>query len=166
VAVIGGGDAAVEEALFLTKFAAKVYIIHRRDELRATKCIQERCFDNEKIELKWSRVPVEVKGADGKVSGLVLRATNGEPDEFLPLDGVFIFVGVEPKSDLVRDLCDLDGNGYVKIDPNGLTSYPGLYAAGDVTVSDLKQVITAASGGASAAFEALRYIDDRLCQIG
>ncbi len=166
VAVIGGGDAAVEEAMFLTKFAAKVYIIHRRDELRATKCIQERCFDNEKIELKWSRVPVEVKGADGKVSGLVLRATNGEPDEFLPLDGVFIFVGVEPKSDLVRDLCDLDGNGYVKIDPNGLTSYPGLYAAGDVTVSDLKQVITAASGGASAAFEALRYIDDRLCQIG
>jgi len=166
VAVIGGGDAAVEEALFLTKFAAKVYLIHRRDELRATKCIQERCFDNEKIELKWNRVPVEVKGADGKVSGLMLQATNGEPDEFLPLDGVFIFVGVEPKSDLVRELCDLDGNGYVKIDPNGLTSYPGLYAAGDVTVSDLKQVITAASGGASAAFEALRYIDDRLCTIG
>lgn len=166
VAVIGGGDAAVEEAMFLTKFAAKVYLIHRRDALRATKCIQERCFENEKIELRWSRVPVEVKGANGKVSGLVLRATDGEPDEFLPLDGVFIFVGVEPKSDLVRDLCDLDGNGYVKIDPNGLTSYPGLYAAGDVTVSGLKQVITAASGGASAAFEALKYVDERLCRIG
>ncbi|MRS12028.1 MAG: thioredoxin-disulfide reductase [Actinobacteria bacterium] len=166
VAVIGGGDAAVEEAMFLAKFAAKVYLIHRRDELRATKCIQERCFENEKIALKWSRVPVEVVGAEGKVTGLRLEATNGDPDEFLPLDGVFIFVGVEPKSDLVRDLCELDGNGYVKIDHNGLTSYPGLYAAGDVTVSDLKQVITAASGGASAAFEALRYIDERTCQIG
>jgi thioredoxin reductase (NADPH) len=165
VAIIGGGDAAVEEALFLTKFAAKVYVVHRRDELRATKCIQERCFDNEKIEMKWSRVVKEVKGADGKVTGIDLAATNGEPDEHLPLDGIFIFVGVEPKSDLVRGLCDLDDAGYVKIDHNGLTSYPGLYAAGDVTVSDLKQVVTAASGGASAAFEALRYIDERMCAI-
>ncbi|MHB1136794.1 MAG: thioredoxin-disulfide reductase [Coriobacteriia bacterium] len=166
VAVVGGGDAAVEEAMFLTKFAAKVYLIHRRDELRATKCIQERCFDNEKIELKWSRTIREIKGEDGKVAGLDLRATNGEPDEFLPLDGVFIFVGVDPKSALVTDLCDLDEAGFVKIDPNGLSSYPGLYAAGDVTVGDLKQVVTAAAGGAAAAFEAVRYIDDRLCSIG
>ena len=165
VAIIGGGDAAVEEALFLTKFAAKVYVVHRRDELRATKCIQERCFDNEKIEMKWSRVVRAVQGADGKVTGIDLAATNGEPDEHLPLDGIFIFVGVEPKSELVKDLCDLDDAGYVKIDHNGLTSYPGLYAAGDVTVSDLKQVVTAASGGASAAFEALRYIDERMCAI-
>ena len=166
VAVIGGGDAAAEEALFLTKFAEKVYLIHRRDELRATKCIQERCFDNERIEVKWSRVPVEVKGENGKVVALDLKATNDDPDELLPLDGVFIFVGVEPKSALVTDLCDLDEGGYVKIDPNGLTSYPGLYAAGDVTVGDLKQVVTAAAGGAAAAFEAVRYIDDRLCSIG
>lgn len=166
VAVIGGGDAAVEEALFLTKFASKVYIIHRRDELRATKCIQERCFENDKVELKWSRVVSEVKGENGRVVGVVLSATNGEPDEFLPLDGIFIFVGVEPKSALVDGLCDLDEAGYVKIDHNGLTSYPGLYAAGDVTVSDLKQVITAAAGGASAAFEALKYVDERTCSIG
>ncbi|MHB1016766.1 MAG: thioredoxin-disulfide reductase [Coriobacteriia bacterium] len=166
VAVVGGGDAAVEEAMFLTKFAAKVYLIHRRDELRATKCIQERCFDNEKIEMKWSRTIREIKGEDGKVAGLDLRATNDDPDEFLPLDGVFIFVGVDPKSALVTGLCDLDEAGYVKIDPNGLTSYPGLYAAGDVTVGDLKQVVTAAAGGAAAAFEAVRYIDDRLCSIG
>ena len=166
VAVIGGGDAAVEEAIFLTKFASKVYVIHRRNELRATKCIQERCFENEKIEMKWSRVITEVKGADGKVAGVQLTATDGAPDEFLPLDGIFIFVGVEPKSALVVDLCDLDDGGYVKIDPNGLTSYPGLYAAGDVTVGELKQVVTAAAGGASAAFEAVRYIDDRLCSIG
>jgi thioredoxin reductase (NADPH) len=166
VAVIGGGDAAVEEAIFLTKFAAKVYLIHRRSELRATKCIQERCFENEKIELKWSRVVGEVVGAEGKVSGLQLHATNGEPDEFLPLDGVFIFVGVDAKSDLVKHLCELDAAGFVKTDVNGLTSHPGLYAAGDVTVGDLKQVITAAADGASAAFEALRYIDERLCSIG
>jgi thioredoxin reductase (NADPH) len=166
VAVIGGGDAAVEEAIFLTKFARRVYVIHRRDELRATKCIQERCFENEKIEMKWSRVVAEVTGADGKVTGLNLHSTNDEPDEFLPLDGVFIFVGVDPKSELVKDLCDLDKAGFVKADTNGLTSHPGLYAAGDVTVGDLKQVITAAAGGASAAFEALRYIDERLCSIG
>ncbi|MDX9873253.1 MAG: thioredoxin-disulfide reductase [Clostridia bacterium] len=166
VAVIGGGDAAVEEALFLTKFAAKVYVVHRRDALRATKCIQERCFENEKIEMKWNRVVAEVTGADGKVSGIQLKATNGDPDEHLPLDGIFIFVGVEPKSELVRGMCELDDNGFVKIDHNGLTSYPGLYAAGDVTVSDLKQVVTAAAGGASAAFEALRYIDERTCSIG
>ncbi len=165
VAVIGGGDAAIEEAIFLTKFASRVHIVHRRDELRATKCIQERCFENEKIEMHWSRVVKEVKGADGKVTGIELGATNGEPDELLPLDGVFIFVGIDAKSDLVTDLCDLDERGFVKIDHNGLTSYPGLYAAGDVTDSDLKQVVTAAAKGASAAFEALRYLDNRLCSI-
>lgn len=165
VAVIGGGDAAVEEGIFLTKFASKVYIIHRRDELRATKCIQERCFENEKVELKWSRVVSEVVGDGTKVTGVNLHATNGEPDEFLPLDGIFIFTGVEPKSALVKDLCDLDAAGFVKADVNGITSYPGIYAAGDVTVGDLKQVITAASDGASAAFEAVRYIDERLCSI-
>ncbi len=166
VAVIGGGDAAVEEALFLTKFAARVYVIHRRDALRATKCIQERCFENDKIVMKWSRVVTEVLGEGGKVVGVRLAATDGEPDEILPLDGIFIFVGVEPKSELVAELCELDAAGYVKVDPNGLTSYPGLYAAGDVTAGDLKQVITAAAGGASAAFEALRYIDERTCSIG
>jgi thioredoxin reductase (NADPH) len=165
VAVVGGGDAAVEEAMFLAKFASKVYVVHRRDELRATKCIQERCFENEKIEVKWSRVPKEVRGEGGKVVSVELAATNGDPDESLPIAGIFIFVGVEPKSELVADLCDLDENGYVKIDHNGLTSYPGLYAAGDVTDSDLKQVVTAAAKGASAAFEALRWIDERLCSV-
>ena len=165
VAVIGGGDAAVEEALFLTKFASRVHIVHRRDALRATKCIQEKCFANEKIEFQYSRVVTEIVGANGKVSGVRLASTKDEPEILLPLEGVFIFVGVEPKSDLVKDLCDLSASGYVKIDHNGLTSYPGLYAAGDVTDSDLKQVITAAAKGASAAFEALRWIDERLCTI-
>lgn len=165
VAVIGGGDAAVEEALFLTKFASEVHIVHRRDELRATKCIQEKCFANDKIKLELSRVVTEVIGDDGTVAGVRLASTKGEPEIVLPLEGIFIFVGVEPKSELVRDLCDLTDAGYIKIDHNGLTSYPGLYAAGDVTDSDLKQVVTAAARGASASFEALKWIDERLCSI-
>ncbi|HET6352185.1 MAG TPA: thioredoxin-disulfide reductase [Coriobacteriia bacterium] len=160
VCVIGGGDAAVEEAMFLTKFASRVHLIHRRDELRATKCIQERCFANEKIDMHWSRVPTEVIGTDGKVSGIRLESTVGEPEVVLPVDGVFIFVGVHPVSELAVGMLDLDGIGYVKTDHDGRTNVPGLFAAGDVTASELKQVITAAAKGASAAFEALRYVDE------
>jgi len=166
VAVVGGGDAAVEEAVFLTKFARKVYVIHRRDELRATKCIQERCFANEQIEMKWSRVITGIIGEGGKVAGVDLAATNDEPAEHLELDGVFVFVGVEPRSELVKDLCDLDEDGYVTIDHSGQTSCPGLYAAGDVTNAGLKQVVCATSGGAVAATGALKYIDERMCMIG
>jgi len=165
VAVVGGGDAAVEEALFLTKFASKVYLIHRRNELRATKCIQERCLASDKIEPVWSRAIAEVVGEGGKVTGVRLAATDGGEGEHLALDGVFIFVGVTPRSELAAGLCELDETGYVKVDQEGRTSYPGLYAAGDVTTSSLKQVVTAASGGALAAFEALRYIDEHACSI-
>jgi thioredoxin reductase (NADPH) len=165
VSVVGGGDAAVEEAMFLTKFAREVHLIHRRDELRATKCIQERCFANPKVRLHWSRVPVEILGDGTRVSGVRLESTIGEPEETLELDGVFIFVGVHPLSELVVDLCDLDEGGYVKTDHDGRTSCPGLYAAGDVTNSELKQVITAAAKGASAAFEAVRYIGEKVCTI-
>lgn len=159
VAVIGGGDAAVEEAMFLTKFASRVHVIHRRDELRATKCIQERCFANEKIEMHWSRTVAEIVGHEGKVAGVRLESTKGEPEITLPVDGVFIFVGIHPVSELARDLCDLNESGYIAADHDGRTSVPGLFAAGDVTDSELKQVITAAAKGASAAFEALRYVD-------
>ncbi len=165
VAVVGGGDAAVEEALFLTKFATRVHLIHRRGELRATKCIQERCFENDKIEMQLSRVVSSVEGDGSKVTGVVLAATDGSPDKHLPLDGVFIFVGVDPVNSLTRELIDLDDNGYIKIDHDGRTSWPGLFAAGDVTDSELKQVITAAAKGASAAFEALRYVDEKVCSI-
>ena len=160
VAVIGGGDAAVEEAMFLTKFASKVHLIHRRDEFRATRCIQERCRANPKVEEHLSRVPVEVVGKDGKVAGLRLESTKGEPEEYLPLNGVFIFVGVDPMNELVTDLVDLNEKGYIKIDHDGRTSVAGLFAAGDITDGELKQVITAAAKGASAAFEALRYLDE------
>ncbi|MBI5232484.1 MAG: thioredoxin-disulfide reductase [Coriobacteriales bacterium] len=166
VCVVGGGDAAVEEAMFLTKFASKVYVIHRRDELRATKCIQERCFANEKIELVWSRVVGEIVGDGSKVSSLVLKSTAGEPDLHLPVEGVFIFVGVDPVSSIVSGLAETNDAGFVRIDHDGRTSIPGLFAAGDVTDSDLKQVITAAAKGASAAFEAVRYVDEeRVCPL-
>lgn len=165
VCVVGGGDAAVEEAMFLTKFASKVYLIHRRDELRATKCIQEKCFANDRIEVKWSRMVKEVQGDGSRVTGVVLTATDGSPDETLPLDGVFEFVGIDPLSELVRDLCEVDAAGFVVTDPEGRTSAPGLYAAGDVTNTELKQVVTAAAKGASAAFEALRYLDEQSCMI-
>ena len=166
VGVVGGGDAAVEEALFLTKFVSKVHLIHRRDEFRATKCIQERCHINPKIEEHLSRVPVEIVGKDGKVAGVRLESTKHEPEEFIELDGVFIFVGVHPVSELVTGLADLSPTGYIKIDHDGRTSIPGLFAAGDVTDSELKQVITAAAKGASAAFEALRYLDESIsCTI-
>lgn len=159
VAVVGGGDAAVEEALFLTKFADSVHLIHRRDELRATKCIQERCHISPHVQLHLSRTPVEILGAEGKVRGIRLESTKGEPEEILDVDGVFIFVGVHPVSELVSEVAKLTTSGYIKIDHDGRTSVPGLYAAGDVTDSELKQVITAAAKGASAAFEALRYLD-------
>lgn len=165
VAVMGGGDAAVEEAIFLTKFASRVHLIHRRDELRATMCIQERTLANDKIEMHLSRVITEVIGEGGKVAALRLESTKGEPEEILPVEGLFIFVGVHPVSELVRDLVEMDELGYIKADHEGRTSWPGLYAAGDVTDSQLKQVITAAAKGASAAFEALRYVDEKVCSI-
>ena len=160
VAVVGGGDAAVEEALFLTKFASKVHLIHRRDEYRATKCIQERCQVNPKIEEHLSRAPVEIVGAGGKVAGVRLESTSGMSEEYVELDGIFIFVGVHPVNELVHGLVDLTPAGYIQIDHDGRTNVPGLFAAGDVTDSALKQVVTAASKGASAAFEALRYLDE------
>ena len=166
VCVVGGGDAAVEEAMFLTKFASRVHLIHRREELRATKCIQERCFDNEKIELHWNRVVGEVLGENGKVSGVRLDSTTGEAAKVLPVDGVFIFVGVHPMNEVALHLVDTDEIGYIKTDHDGRTTVPGLFAAGDVTDSELKQVITAAAKGASAAFEALRFVDEGIaCSI-
>ncbi len=165
VAVIGGGDAAVEEALFLTKFCSKVHLIHRRNELRATKCIQERCFVNGKIAMHWNRVPAQILGEDGRVTGLMLASTVGEPDELLPVAGVFIFVGLHPNSELAKGLCTLSPSGYIIIEHSGMTSLPGLYAAGDVTDYPLKQAVTAAAQGATAAFEADRWIGSAVCTL-
>jgi thioredoxin reductase (NADPH) len=165
VAVVGGGDAALEEALFLTKFAERVHLVHRRAEFRAARCIQERLHANDKIELHLSRTPVAIVGEGGKVAGLELQAVEGEENETLKVSGVFEFVGVHPASELVADLADLAEGGWVKIDSSMATSYPGLYAAGDVTDTPLKQVVTAAGQGATAAVEALRYLDSGVCPL-
>ena len=165
VAVVGGGDAALEEAMFLTKFAARVHLIHRRDEFRATKCIQERALVNEKIEVHYSRRPVQIIGLEGKVSSIVLQSTAGKPDETLQVSGVFEFVGVHPNSDLVVGLADLAEGGWVRVSTSMATSREGLFAAGDVTDTPLKQVVTAAGQGATAAFEALRYLDSGVCAL-
>lgn len=165
VAVVGGGDAALEEAMFLTKFVEKVHLIHRRDEFRATKCIQERALAMDKIEVHYNRIPVEILGRDGKVHAVVLQATDEGEDQTLELDGVFEFIGVHPNSELLAGLADLAQGGWVKVNGSMQTNYEGLYAAGDVTDTPLKQVITAAGQGATAAFEALRYLDSGVCTL-
>lgn len=160
VAVIGGGDSAVEEALFLTKFAEKVYIVHRRDELRATAVIGERAKAHEKVEFVLSRIPLEILGTDGKVSGLRLESTKGEGELTLSVDGVFIYVGVNPTTEIVGHFIGLDDHGYVATNTLGKTNIDGFFSGGDVTTTPLKQVVTAAAQGAVAGFEAIKYLDD------
>jgi thioredoxin reductase (NADPH) len=159
VAVVGGGDSAVEEALFLTKFAAKVYIIHRRDELRAVKIIQERAFKNEKIEFIWDTVVEEVQGKQF-VENLKLHNRKTGENSLLKTDGVFVYVGIIPNNELVKDIVKLDDQGFILTDVNLMTNTPGIYAAGDVVQKILRQVVTAASDGAIAAFFAEKYIEE------
>ena len=152
--------------MFLTKFAEQVYLIHRRDELRATKCIQERCFANEKIEMRVEPHPRrDHRDTRARSRPSAWRPRRASPTTLLPLDGVFEFIGVHPNSDLVAELCDLAEGGWVHIDNSCMTSVPGLFAAGDVTDTPLKQVVTAAGQGATAAFEALRHVDSGVCTL-
>lgn len=161
VAVVGGGDSATQESLYLAKIAREVHLIHRRDELRATQCLQEECFLEPAITMHLSQVVEEILGAGGKVSGIRLRSTDDGSEEVLAVDGVFEFVGIDAKSELIAELCEVDKQGFVKVDRNGLTSRAGLYAAGDVTDYELKQVVTACARGAFAVYHALHYLDTR-----
>jgi thioredoxin reductase (NADPH) len=164
VAVIGGGDSATQEALYLAKIAKEVHLIHRRDELRATQCLQDQCVFNPQIIMHLSQVVEEILGEGGKVSGVRLRSKEDESEELLAVDGVFEFVGIDAQSALVAGLCELDDSGFVKVDHNGLTSHLGLYAAGDVADYELKQVVTACARGAFAVYHALHYLDTRVCK--
>jgi thioredoxin reductase (NADPH) len=161
VAVVGGGDSATQEALYLAKIASEVHLIHRRDELRATQCLQEECFFNPQITMHLSHVVDEIIGESGKLSGVKLRSREDGTLQVLPVDGFFEFVGIDAESELVAGLCELDEQGFVKVDHNGLTSRKGLYAAGDVANYDLKQVVTASARGALAAFHAAREVEGR-----
>ncbi|SFG77321.1 thioredoxin reductase (NADPH) [Desulfotomaculum arcticum] len=158
VAVVGGGDAAVEEAIFLTRFAQKVYIIHRRGELRATKVVQQRAFENEKIEFIWHSVVDEIHGADTVEAVLIKDVRTGAKTQ-LNVDGTFIYVGYRPSSGLVKNLVKLDEKGYIITDENMLTSFPGIFAAGDVRQKLLRQVVTAVADGAIAAVAAEKYLE-------
>jgi thioredoxin reductase (NADPH) len=158
IAVVGGGDSAMEEATFLTKFASKVYVIHRREELRASKIMQERAFANEKIEFVWNSEVVDVLGDDA-VTGIVLRSTVDGSTRELPLDGVFVAIGNDPRTHLVHDKLDLTPEGTIWVDGrSSRTSVPGVFAAGDVIDPTYRQAVTAAGSGTVAALDVEHYL--------
>jgi len=159
VVVIGGGDSAVDEAIFLTRFAEKVTIIHRRDELRATKIYQEKAFANPKIDFVWDSVAEEILG-NQTVTGVRVRNVKTDRAQMIKTDGVFIYVGMEPQSDLFRGQLELDRQGYVVSDRHQRTNVPGVFVAGDVQDPYYRQVVIAAGTGAIAAMEAERYLGE------
>ena len=158
VAVVGGGNAAVEEAEYLTKFASKVYLIHRRDELRADKIVQERAFKNEKLEFIYDTVVNHINGEDLVKSATIENIKTHEVND-LAIDGIFPYIGFEPNADLFAGQIKQDKNGFIMVDEAMQTSIKGVYAIGDVRVTPLRQVITAAADGAVAAVYAGRYIE-------
>lgn len=158
IAVVGGGDSAMEEATFLTKFASKVYVIHRRDELRASKIMQERAFNNDKIEFVWNSEVIDVTGEDA-VSGLVLRDTVDGSERELAVDGLFVAIGNDPRTHLVHGKLDLTPEGTVWVDGrSSRTSVPGVFAAGDVIDPTYRQAVTAAGSGTVAALDVEHYL--------
>jgi len=158
IAVIGGGDSAMEEATFLTRFAEKVYVIHRRDSLRASKVMQERAFTDPKIEFLWNTETLEVVG-DEKVTGLKIKNSKTGVEEILPVTGVFVAIGHDPRSELIRGQIDLDDNGYAVVKPGSTyTNLPGVFACGDLVDHVYRQAITAAGTGTMAALDCERWL--------
>jgi thioredoxin reductase (NADPH) len=159
IVVVGGGDSAMEEATFLTRFAETVTIIHRRDEFRASKIMQERALSNPKIKVEWNTVVTEILGDDGKVVAVKLRDVHSGEERQLDVTGVFVAIGHDPRSELLRDQIAIDANGYVQVSaPTTHTSVPGVFAAGDLVDHSYRQAITAAGTGCSAALDAERYV--------
>ena len=165
VAVVGGGNTAVEEALYLTNHASKVTIIHRRDELRAEKILQERLLNHEKIEVMWNTVVVEVLGQDNPlgVTGLQLRNLSSGEISQINLDGLFIAIGHDPATHLFKEKLDMDGDGYIiTAHDSTQTSVPGIFAAGDVQDKTYRQAVTAAGTGCMAALEAEKFLAEKV----
>jgi len=160
VMVVGGGNSAVEEALYLTKFASQVTIIHRRDQLRADKIVQKRAFDNEKVDFLLDSVITAVSG-DGLVSGVTVKNVKTGEEKEVPADGIFVFVGNLPNTELFDGKLTLDERGYITTDESLMTSAAGVFAAGDVRYNLLKQVVVAAGEGALAAVSAEKYIESQ-----
>lgn len=159
VAVVGGGDSAISAAIYLTKFASRVYVIHRRDALRATKVVQEKAFENPKIEIVWDSIVDEIKGSETVEA---LRLKNVKTGQFsdLPVDGVFMYVGLVPNTEFLTGQVKLSPQNYIPVTANMETDVPGVFAAGDVTAKLLRQVVTAVGDGATAAVAAEKYIED------
>ncbi len=158
IAVVGGGDSAIEEATFLTRFAKSVTLIHRRDELRASKIMQERAFNDAKISFAWNSEVVDVIG-DQKVSGVILRDTVTGDTRELPITGLFIAIGHDPRSELVKGQISCDDEGYVRVEaPTTRTDIPGVFACGDLVDHTYRQAITAAGSGCSAALDAEKFL--------
>ena len=159
--VVGGGDTAMEEATFLTKFASKVTIVHRRDEFRASKIMQERTLANPKVDVIWNTVVSEILG-DGAVTGVRLTDTVTEATRELATDGVFVAIGHDPNTSLFAGQLDLDDNGYAIVqEPRTHTNVPGVFAAGDVTDTIYRQAVTAAGQGCKAAIDAERFLEEQ-----
>jgi len=159
IAVVGGGDSAMEEALFLTRFAESVTIIHRRDKFRASRIMQDRVFANPKIRIEWNAVVTEILEADGKVGGARVRDVVSGEDRTLDVTGVFIAIGHDPRSELFVGQVDMDATGYIQVEaPTTRTNLPGVFAAGDVVDHIYRQAVTAAGTGCAAALDAERYI--------
>lgn len=158
VAAVGGGDTAVQESLFLTQFAKKVYLIHRRDELRAAKILQDRAFANEKIEIVWDSVVTEIGGLFG-VDKVTVKNVKTEETRDLAVEGCFIWVGISPNTSFLGDAVELDQAGFIKADSSMATSVPGVFVAGDARVTPLRQVSTAVGDAAIAAVSAQHYLE-------
>ena len=166
VAVVGGGDAAVEEADYLTRYAAKVYLIHRRDEFRASRILQERLFANPKIEVIWNTKVEELVGDASGLKHLVLEDTVTGARSELPAQGCFIFIGFRPNSALIQEHFAHDAGGYIITDDRMMTSIPGLFAAGDLRVQLTRQITTAVGDATTAAIAVEKYLAERRSRVG
>ncbi|RYM05958.1 thioredoxin-disulfide reductase [Sporolactobacillus sp. THM7-7] len=159
LAVIGGGDSAVEEGVYLTRFASSVTIIHRRDKLRAQKILQNRAFNNEKVDFIWDTVCTKINEKDGKVGSLTLHHKKKNEDSEFAVDGVFIYVGMNPLSKWTESLGITDEHGYIVTNEKMETSVPGIFAAGDIRQKELRQIVTATGDGSIAAENAQKYVE-------
>lgn len=157
VAVIGGGDVAVEDALFLSRLCKQVYVIHRRDELRAAKVLSEKLVSLENVSVVWNSTAISINGSDA-VKSLTVQNVKSNDSRDYPVDGVFIAVGMVPNSAVYKGLVDMDDAGYIIANETGVTSTPGIFAAGDIRTKQLRQVISAAADGANAVYSVQQYL--------
>ncbi|RXJ01738.1 thioredoxin-disulfide reductase [Anaerobacillus alkaliphilus] len=162
--VVGGGDSAVEEAVYLTRFATKVTIVHRRDELRAQKILQDRAFANEKINFIWNSVVTSINEDNRKVGSVTIKNNDGTEQEF-KTDGVFIYIGMEPLNDAIKNLGIINANGYVETNDQMETRVPGIFAAGDIREKTLRQIVTATGDGSIAAQAAQHYVEELMEEL-